>query len=123
MPLLARHMHDRTQDFVQTGLARPLRKAFKAKKSIETVMMQMRAIAGDWISLDSVEDFKQVKDEIEKMIRDYPRRATPATSTQVSQAKCSPIGSEMEDKQNRQDGGVCVCVCVCCFAGAISNII
>jgi cytoplasmic FMR1 interacting protein len=84
LPMLHRHMHDQFQDFVQTHLARPLRKAFKAKRPSEGRMMELRAIAGDWQSFEFVEDYKSKKDDIEKMIRDFPRRPVPPTASQVA---------------------------------------
>jgi len=40
-PLLRRVIHDSLQDFVQSQLTRPLRKAFKAKKNILDVMLKV----------------------------------------------------------------------------------
>ena len=85
VPMLSRYMHDKLQEFVQQKLARPLRKAFKKKKSIEPLMLQMRALGGDWLNISSAtDDYLQVKDDIEKIIRDFPRRNVSPSLTQIS---------------------------------------
>jgi hypothetical protein len=47
-------------------------------------MMEIRAIGGDWQSFASLEDYKNKKEDIEKIIRDYPRRPVPPTPAQVA---------------------------------------
>ncbi len=64
LPYLRQAIHDDLQDFVQTELARPLRKAMKRKKPVKDVMLVIRDIAGDWLNQEAQDDYKQTKKEI-----------------------------------------------------------
>ena len=63
MPLIRRHIHDEVQDFLQTDVARPLRKAYKRNRGgTKEVMLQMRDICGDWINREEQKnDYMQKK--------------------------------------------------------------
>eukprot|EP00475_Leptophrys_vorax_P029552 TRINITY_DN4350_c0_g1_i1.p1 TRINITY_DN4350_c0_g1~~TRINITY_DN4350_c0_g1_i1.p1 ORF type:complete len:1230 (+),score=372.45 TRINITY_DN4350_c0_g1_i1:848-4537(+) len=79
-----RFMYFQVQDFVQNELARPMRKAFKRKRDVLQVMVQMRLLAADWgdKKIDD-EDYKQKKEELVKKEREYTPRTVGPTSTQV----------------------------------------
>lgn len=48
-------------------------------------MLQMRAMGGDWLKVSSAtDDYLQVKDDIEKIIRDFPRRNISPSLTQIT---------------------------------------
>jgi len=84
VPLLRRFIHDEFQNFLQQELARPLRKAHKRKRQeVKDVMLQMREIGADWLELGNKNDFEHKKAELATYNRDYPRRATAPTYTQI----------------------------------------
>jgi cytoplasmic FMR1 interacting protein len=97
VPLLRRFIHDEFQEFLQAEVARPLRKAHKRKAKIKNTMIQMRDIGGDWMDkAKQKEDYKQNKKVLVTMNRNFPRRTTAPTVTQITLIRrmvwaiCSP---------------------------------
>jgi len=86
VPLIRRSIHDKLQVFLQKEVARPLRKAFKrGRKEVLGVMLQMRDIGGDWSNYkEQKEDYKQQKKVLVQVNRDFPRRNTAPTLTQIT---------------------------------------
>eukprot|EP00456_Euglypha_rotunda_P049447 TRINITY_DN3965_c0_g1_i3.p1 TRINITY_DN3965_c0_g1~~TRINITY_DN3965_c0_g1_i3.p1 ORF type:complete len:407 (+),score=77.54 TRINITY_DN3965_c0_g1_i3:169-1221(+) len=86
VPLIRRSIHDKLQVFLQKELSRPLRKAFKrSRKEVLGVMLQMRDIGGDWFNYkEQKEDYKQQKKVLVQVNRDFPRRNTAPTLTQIT---------------------------------------
>jgi cytoplasmic FMR1 interacting protein len=65
-------------------VSRPLRKAHKRNRPVKEVMMAMRDVAGDWLDRNkNIEDFKNKKEVLINLNRDFPRRFTGPTHTQV----------------------------------------
>lgn len=84
VPLLRRYIHDECQLFLQKELARPMRKAQKRSRQVLQTMLDMRDIAGDWLDPKDKNDYLTTKKEILGMSRDFPRRATAPTHTQIT---------------------------------------
>jgi cytoplasmic FMR1 interacting protein len=86
VPILRRHIHDVFQLFLQQEVARPLRKAHKrGREKVKLTMLNMRDIACDWINREQQkDDYHQKRDDLVKVNRDFPRRATAPTSTQIT---------------------------------------
>ena len=82
-PLIRRCIHDDVQIFLQQEVARPLRKAFKRGRATKDVMIAMRDVGGDWLDRSNVDDYKQKKKVLVQVNRDFPRRWTGPTLTQV----------------------------------------
>eukprot|EP00457_Paulinella_chromatophora_P000349 gb/GEZN01000349.1/.p1 GENE.gb/GEZN01000349.1/~~gb/GEZN01000349.1/.p1 ORF type:complete len:1473 (-),score=270.12 gb/GEZN01000349.1/:312-4730(-) len=85
VPLLRRAVHDMFQVFLQKEVTRPLRKALKRKRTeVMDCMLQMRDIGGDWMDPVAMkEDYKQEKKKIVSIRRDFPRRSTAPSLTQI----------------------------------------
>eukprot|EP00462_Mataza_sp_D1_P024883 CAMPEP_0175130372 /NCGR_PEP_ID=MMETSP0087-20121206/5972_1 /TAXON_ID=136419 /ORGANISM="Unknown Unknown, Strain D1" /LENGTH=1456 /DNA_ID=CAMNT_0016412587 /DNA_START=59 /DNA_END=4425 /DNA_ORIENTATION=+ len=103
IPLIRRHIHDQVQVFLQSEVARPLRKAHKRNRPIKTVMTQLRDIGGDWISrAEQKDDYKQKKKNLVMLNRDFPRRAASPSLTQITLIRrmvwaiCSPKSPGMQ---------------------------
>mmetsp|Transcript_5680 Transcript_5680/g.13826 ORF Transcript_5680/g.13826 Transcript_5680/m.13826 type:complete len:1293 (-) Transcript_5680:418-4296(-) len=80
-----RYIHNQVQTFVHAMLARPMRKAFKSHKNALLEMMKsMRFMCLDAIKgSEKIEDYKQVKTEIQNLDYKFPTRFTPPTVDQV----------------------------------------
>mmetsp|Transcript_12508 Transcript_12508/g.22725 ORF Transcript_12508/g.22725 Transcript_12508/m.22725 type:complete len:1296 (+) Transcript_12508:131-4018(+) len=80
-----RHIHDNVQNFTHAMLTRPMRKAFKSKRSeVLKIMQTIRDICADNIPGSNLsEDYKQVKKEILEIDYKFPNRFTPPTLDQV----------------------------------------
>ena len=86
IPLLRRNIHDDIQIFLQQEVARPLRKAHKRnRKPVKDVMLQMREIGCDWVNREAQkDDYLNKKKDLLQVNRDFPRRATAPTLTQIN---------------------------------------
>ena len=85
-PLVNRCIHDDVQIFLQSEVARPLRKAYKNnRKDVFDVLNHIREIGGDWFDYSKQkEDYLQVKKVLLQVNRDFPRRPTAPSPTQLS---------------------------------------
>ena len=86
LALLNRCIHDDVQVFLQSEVARPLRRAYKNDRSdVKDILMQMREIGGDWFDYETQkDDYLKVKKELIQVNRDFPRRATAPSQTQLT---------------------------------------
>lgn len=85
MPFINRAVHDMVQIFVQTEVARPLRKAYKnSRADVSTLFFAMREVAGDWHDyLSQRNDFQLVKKDLVQVSREFPHRPTAPTMSQL----------------------------------------
>lgn len=85
-PLQNHCIHDDIQIFLQTEVARPLRKAYKNERNdVKEILMQMREFCGDWYDYDNQkDDYLKIKKELLQVNRDFPRRPTAPTLTALT---------------------------------------
>eukprot|EP00471_Norrisiella_sphaerica_P011983 CAMPEP_0184501642 /NCGR_PEP_ID=MMETSP0113_2-20130426/48214_1 /TAXON_ID=91329 /ORGANISM="Norrisiella sphaerica, Strain BC52" /LENGTH=1294 /DNA_ID=CAMNT_0026890469 /DNA_START=114 /DNA_END=3998 /DNA_ORIENTATION=- len=80
-----RYIHNSMQYFVHGMVVRPMRRAFKAKRTnVLNIMQRMRDICADYFpGAERREDYKQGKKEILEIEYKFPQRYTPPTVDQV----------------------------------------
>jgi len=86
-PHIRKYVYYEVQNFVQAGLARPMRKAFKkSRNQILDVMEKMRIMLADWgDSKVDRDDYKQKKKDIiiKNEVREYQNKSVGPTMSQL----------------------------------------
>lgn len=79
------HIHNKMQTFLHEQLARPLRKAYKARRSkVLNIMLELRNMGGDYLEGKELkDDYKNKKADILSTTYDFPKRFTPPTVDQL----------------------------------------